>query len=157
MPWETHSTSLALCVGNPPVTGGFPSEWTGTCGFHCLLSDCLGCLIMMALLGNAFHINGCLKGRPNRLFIFDRCCRHWAAVTHAKWAVDRGYFLKSFYGFLWYMYIYICLDEIPVGWPLVGRLQFLTYLPLVPCIYVSESGQHGSDNGMSPIRRQGII
>ena len=33
----------------------------------------------------------------------------------------------------------------------------LTHLPVVPHISVSESGRIGSDNGLSPSRRQAII
>ena len=33
----------------------------------------------------------------------------------------------------------------------------LTHFPLVPHIYVSELGQLGSDNGLSPVRRQTFI
>ena len=30
---DTLSVSLALCEGNPPVTGGFPSQRAGNAGF----------------------------------------------------------------------------------------------------------------------------
>ena len=41
-PWwchdmETFSSSLALCVGNPPVTGGFPSQWASSVELQCFL------------------------------------------------------------------------------------------------------------------------
>ena len=41
--------------------------------------------------------------------------------------------------------------------PLRHAINLLTHLPLVPHICVNELGSIGSDNGLSPIRRQAII
>ena len=49
-PWwrngmEMLSTLLALCQGNPPVTGGFPSQRTSHTAFWCLLDVSLNKLL----------------------------------------------------------------------------------------------------------------
>ena len=42
---ETLPALLAICAGNPPVTGGFPSQRTGCCSFDDLLVVCLSDLL----------------------------------------------------------------------------------------------------------------
>ena len=52
---EKFSALLALCDGNPTVTGGFPSQMTVTRGFDVFLDLCLGNRSLLKLSQQTLH------------------------------------------------------------------------------------------------------
>ena len=84
VPWwyhamETLSTLLALCEGNPPVTGGFPSQRASNVDFWCLLNGTIYSIIKHFLFYSFIHfpillnyqILQCIIKAVFTIFIFD--------------------------------------------------------------------------------------
>ena len=60
-PWWCHdmemfSTLLTLCEGNPPVTGGFPSQRASNVDMLSLLSKCTSCCINNLVASDFRHL-----------------------------------------------------------------------------------------------------